>query len=204
MIEEVSQWVTSNSLRCTFCTTFEPLKYISPSWGHYLARGDASFMGNQAQAHLRLFRISKQCSLRYRSQNNHSESESLLGIKDYFPWGFSVPSHSVFLPSCSCLLSHLSSPLLLIFNSLVSFSLSSSPLVPSSLVQAREPTSIISDCVSKWALLLIELLKSILTSSKRKSNYYGNKVVTNLQGKIKHSPKVFVRESPYAHIFASN
>jgi len=169
MIKEMSQWVISNSSRCTLCTAFAPLKYISPSWGHYLAHGDASLMGNQAWARLRLFRISKPRSPRYQSQNNHSESESPLGIKDCFPWGFSVPSHSDFLQSCSCLLSHLSSPLLLIFNSVVSFFMSFSLLVLSSSVEAREPSSITSANVPKWALLWIDLLKS--TPTHRKSNY---------------------------------
>jgi len=45
----------------------------------------------------------------------------------------------------------------------------------------------------------MSLSKFVPTS--KKSNSYSSKMVTNLQGKIKYSLKISVREPPYAHFF---
>ena len=88
-------------------------------------------------------------SLRYQSQNNHTENDNFLSVRDYFPWGFSVPSsQTIFFPSYSCLLSHLSSPLPLFSTQLsplfspvfLSFC---SPLILNPSVKRKEPNSII-------------------------------------------------------------
>lgn len=147
----------------------------------------------------------------FKPQNNHTENDNFLSVKDYFPWGFLVPSsQTIFLLSYSFLLSYLPLPASF-FNSVVScplFSLYDFLLSPCTWPFSKKKRTYLHYlCVCPQTDIclgldsLMPLLKFILTH--KKGNAYSSKAVTNMQGKIKYSLKVFLREPPSAHLFTT-